>query len=114
MMEQEDESQLALLDPHKQTVQDLQVFMLQHIEQGFTINPAMDGNKSGTHSFQAPTVANRITTPLGFNYNKQISVSIADMLKACELVNIHTLQHGEAPPTHKHRSRQTDFMFISR
>jgi exonuclease III len=36
------------------------------------------------------------------------------MLKACDLVNIHTLQHGEATPTHKQGSRKIDFMLISR
>jgi hypothetical protein len=36
------------------------------------------------------------------------------MFEACNLVNIHTLQHDEAPPTHTQGSRQIDFMFISR
>jgi hypothetical protein len=36
------------------------------------------------------------------------------MLEACDLVNIHTLQHGEAPATHTQGSHQIDFMFISR
>jgi hypothetical protein len=87
--------------------------MFQHIEQGFTINLAMDVNESDSHSFRAPRVANRIITPLGFNYDERISGSISYMLEACDLVNIHTLQHGEAPPTHKQGSRQIDFMFIS-
>jgi hypothetical protein len=82
IMEEEYESQLALLDPHKQTMRDLQVFMIQHIEQGFTVNLAMDGNESENHLFRSPTVSNRITTPLGFNYDERISGSIADMLEA--------------------------------
>jgi hypothetical protein len=55
-----------------------------------------------------------MTTPLVFNYNESISGAISDMLEACDLLNIHTLQHGEAPPTHKQESRQIDGMFISR
>jgi hypothetical protein len=81
-MEQEDEFQLALLDTHNHTIRYLQVFMLQHIEQGFTVNITMDGSESGSHSFRAPTVANRINTPLGFNYDARISGSIAEMLEA--------------------------------
>jgi hypothetical protein len=36
------------------------------------------------------------------------------MLEACDLVNIHTVQHDEAPPTHTQGPGQIDFMFISR
>jgi hypothetical protein len=36
------------------------------------------------------------------------------MIEACDLLNIHTLQHGEAPATHKQGSQQIDFNFISR
>jgi hypothetical protein len=36
------------------------------------------------------------------------------MIEACDLVNVHTLQHGEAPATHKQGSQQIDFNFISR
>jgi hypothetical protein len=88
--------------------------MIQHKEQGFPVNLAMDGNDSDSHSLRASTETNRITTPLGFNYDSRISESISDMLEACDLVNIHNLQHREAPPTHKQGSRQIDFMFISR
>jgi hypothetical protein len=100
IMEQKDESQLAHLDPHKQIIRYLQIFMLTYIEQGFTVNLAMDGNESDSHSFRTPAAPTNITTPLGVNYDERISGSIADMLKACDLVNINTLQHGEAPPTH--------------
>jgi hypothetical protein len=88
--------------------------MLKHIEQGFTVNLTMDGNESDSHSSRTPAAPTHITTSLGFNYDGRISGSIANMLEACDLVNIHTLQHGEDPPTHKQGSRQIDFMFISR
>jgi hypothetical protein len=67
IMEQEEESQLAHLDTHKQIIRELRIFMLKHIGQGFTVNLAMDGNESDSHSFGTPTVPTHITTPLGFN-----------------------------------------------
>jgi hypothetical protein len=112
--EEEEESKLVNLDPCKQTIRDPQVFMIQHFEQGFTVNLAMDGNESDSRTFCPPTENNRLTNPLGFNYDSRISGSIAGMLEACNLMNIHTLQHGEAPPTHKQGSQLIDFMFISR
>jgi hypothetical protein len=36
------------------------------------------------------------------------------MMEACDLVNIHTLQHGEAPATHKQGSQQIYFYLLSR
>jgi hypothetical protein len=88
--------------------------MLKHIEQGFTVNLSMDVNELNSHLCRTPTASTNITTPLGFNYDERISGSIADMIEACSLVKIYTLQHGEDPPTHKQGSRQIDLMFISR
>jgi hypothetical protein len=88
--------------------------MLQHIEQGFTVNLAMDNNELDSHSFRTPPAPTHITTPLGFNYDARISGSIADMIEACSLVNSHTIENGEVPPTHTQESRNIDFMFISR
>jgi hypothetical protein len=65
------------------------------------VNLAMDGNESDIQSFRTPSAPTSMTTLLGLNYDERISGSIADMLKSCDLVNIHNLQHGEAPPTHK-------------
>jgi hypothetical protein len=51
---------------------------------------------------------------MGFNYDSRISGSIAEMIEACDLVNINTLQHGEATATHTQGSQKIDFNFISR
>jgi hypothetical protein len=85
--------------------------MLQHLQDGYTVNFAMDGNQSNTHIFRPPAYNSRLTTPLCFNYDSRISGSIADMIKAFDLFNVHTPQRGEAPATHKQGSRQIDFMF---
>jgi hypothetical protein len=36
------------------------------------------------------------------------------MMEDCDLVNMHTLQHGAAPATHKQGSQQIDFNILSR
>jgi hypothetical protein len=88
--------------------------MLQHLQDGYTINLAIYGDESDTHLFRPPTYNSRLATPLGFNYDSRISVFIADIIEACDLVNVHTLQHGEAPATYKQGSEKNDFMFVSR
>jgi hypothetical protein len=113
-MEQENELRLLPLDPHRQIIHDLQIFMLQHLQDGYTVNLAIDGNISGAHLFHPPTHNSRLTTPFRFNCDSRISGSITTMLEACDLVNIHTLQQGEAPATQKQGWKQIDFMFILR
>jgi hypothetical protein len=112
IMEQEKESRLLPLYPHQQTIQDLQIFMRRHLQDGYTVNLTIYGNKSDAHLFLPPTYNSHITTPLGFKYDSRISGSIAAMLEACDLVNIHRLHHGVAPSTHTQGSHQIDFMFI--
>jgi hypothetical protein len=87
--------------------------MLQHLQDRYMINLAIDGSEYDTHLFRPLTYKSHLTTPLGFNYDSRISGSIAAMIDACDLVNIHALQHGEAPTTHKQGSQQIDFMFVS-
>jgi hypothetical protein len=87
--------------------------MLQHLQDGYTVNIAIDGNESDAHLFRPPIYNSHITTPLGFNYDSRISGYIAMMLDACGLFNIHMIQHGEAPSTKKQGSQKIDFMFIS-
>jgi hypothetical protein len=113
IMEQNNESRLLPLDPHRQTIRDLQIFMIQHLQDGYTVNLAIDGNELDAHLFRPPMYNSRITTHLGFNYDSCISGSIVVSLEACDLVNIHTPQHGEAAATHTQGSYQIDFMFIS-
>jgi hypothetical protein len=113
VMEQENESHLLPLDPHLQTIWDLQIFIVQHLQDGYTVSLALDGNELDSHLFCPPAYNSCIPTPLGSNYDYHISGYIAVMLEACELVNIRTLQHREAPATHKQGSHEIDFMFIS-
>jgi hypothetical protein len=88
--------------------------MLKHLQDGYTINLPIDGNESDIHLFCPPAYNIRLTTPLGFNYDSRISGSIAAMIEACDLVNIHTLQHRGAPATHRQGSQQINFMCVSR
>jgi hypothetical protein len=45
IMEQENESCLLPLDPHRQTIGDPHVFKLQHLQDGYTVNLEIDSNE---------------------------------------------------------------------
>jgi hypothetical protein len=50
---------------------------------------------------------------LGFHYDTSINGSIASMVDACDLVNIHKHKHVHTPPTQSFESTQIYFIFMS-
>jgi hypothetical protein len=112
-MESEDEYVGIPIDPHRQTIRDLQIFIQSYQQQGYFIFLLMDGKQNDSHVFQPQDIPNRVNTPLGFNYDKHIDGSIASLVEACNLVNIHKLKHGNVPATHIAGSDQIDFGYLS-
>jgi hypothetical protein len=105
IIEQEDESHALPLDPHRQTISDIETFMLSYLQEWFTLDPAIGGNQSDSHTFRPQSYRSRLIYHLSFNYDNHINGSIAATLDTCDLVNIHTLQHGDAPTTHTQGSQ---------
>jgi hypothetical protein len=73
----------------------------------------MDGNQNDSHVFQPHDICNRVHTLLGFNYDKNIDGSIANLVESCNLVNIHKLKHDNVPATHNDGSKQINFIYLS-
>ena len=113
IMESEAESIGLPIDPHRQTIRDLQIFIQSYQQQGDFIFLLMDGNQNYQHVFLQQDIPNKTCTPLGFNYDKNIDGSIATLSLACNLVNVHKLRHGEVPPTHIDGSEQVDYAWVS-
>jgi hypothetical protein len=63
-MESEDESIGIPIDPHRQTMRDLQIFIQGYQQQGYFIFLLMDGNKNDSHVLQPQDIRNRVHTPL--------------------------------------------------
>jgi hypothetical protein len=86
-------------DPHRQTIRDLQIFISSYQQEGYLIFLFMDGNQDDLHVFHEQEYDGKCCTPLGFHYNETINGSIALMVDACEMVNIHKHTHVHNPPT---------------
>jgi hypothetical protein len=112
-MESEDEAKGIPIDPHRQTIRDLQICIQSYQQQGFLIFLLLDSNQDDLHFFQQQDIMTKVCTPLGLNYDRKIYGSIATLLEACNLVNIHKLKHGDVPATHNTGSLQIDFGFLS-
>jgi hypothetical protein len=100
IMESEEKSMGIPINPHRQTMRDLQIFIQGYQQQGYFIFLIMDGNQNDSHVFQPQDIHNRVHTPLGFNYDENIDGSIATLADSCNLVNIHKLKHENVPATH--------------
>jgi hypothetical protein len=81
-MDSEHESIGIPIDPHRQTIRDLQIFIQSYQQQGFFIFLLMDGNQYDLHVFQQQDIPTKVYTPLGFNYNKNIDGSIATLVES--------------------------------
>jgi hypothetical protein len=112
-MEDEHKSIPFPIDPHRQTIRDLQIFIASYQQDGYLIFLLVDGNQDDTHVFRSQKYDGKCCTPLGFHYDKSIDRSIASMVDECDLVNIHKLKHGNTPPTQSSGSTHIDFIFVS-
>jgi hypothetical protein len=113
IMELEDESVGFPIDPHRQMIRDLQIFIQSYQQQFFLIFRPMDGNQDYLHFFQQQDIPNKACTQLDFNHDKNIDGSISTLVESCNLVNIHKLKHGDVPVTHNTGSLQIDLGFLS-
>jgi hypothetical protein len=93
IIEDEMESIHYHIDPHRQTIRDLQIFIASYRQEGYLIFLFMDGNQDDLHVFREQEYDGKCRTPLGLHYNKIIDGYIASMVDACDLVNIHRHTH---------------------
>jgi hypothetical protein len=101
------------IDPHRQNIRDLQIFIQSYQQQGFLIFLIMDGNQDDLHIFQQQDIQTKVCNPIGFKYDINIDGSIATLIEACNLFNIHKLKHDDVPATHNAGYLKIDFGFLS-
>jgi hypothetical protein len=63
-MESEDEAMGIPIDPHRQTIHDLQIFIESYQQQGFLIFLLMEGNQDDLHVFQQQYILTKVCTLL--------------------------------------------------
>jgi hypothetical protein len=101
------------IDPHLQTICDLQIFIAIYEQEGYLVFLLVDGHQDDIHVFREQEYDGKFCTPLGFHYDKSIDVYIASMVDSCELVNIHKHTHTNTSQTQSSGSTQIDFIFVS-
>jgi hypothetical protein len=66
-MEDEMESTPFHIDPHRQTIRDLQIFIASYQQEGDLVFLFMDGNQDNLHVFREQEYDGKLCTPLGFH-----------------------------------------------
>jgi hypothetical protein len=94
IMGDEHESIPFPIDPHRQTIRDLQILIVSYQQDGYLVFLVMEGNQDDTHVFREQEYDGKCFTPLVFHYDNSIDGSIASVLESCDVVNIHKLKHG--------------------
>jgi hypothetical protein len=113
MMEEEMESTPFPIDPHRQTICDVQIFITSYQQEGYLFFIFMDDNQDDLNVFPEQEYDGKCCKPLRFHYDKTIDGSIVSMVDACDLFNIHKHKHVNTPPTQDSGSPQIDFIFMS-
>jgi hypothetical protein len=66
-VESEDEAMGIPINPHRQTIRHLHIFIQSYQQQGLLIFLLMEGNEDDLHIFQQQYIPTKLCTPLGFN-----------------------------------------------
>jgi hypothetical protein len=113
IMEEEIKSTHFPIDPHRQTILDLQIFIVSYQQEGYLVFIFMDGNQDDMHIFREHKYDGKCCTSLGLHYDKTIDGSIASMVDTCDLVNTQKHKHVNTPPTQASGLTQIDLIFMS-
>jgi hypothetical protein len=109
-----EELRTYLVDPHKQTLIDLQYFIVKLKATGHESLILMDANQAKEQAYNQQTHNIKFVTKKGFHVDGTIDGSLQTFMQNCGLTNILRQMHeGVAPNTHAWGSVQMDFPLLT-
>jgi hypothetical protein len=88
IMYEDEELRPYLVDPHKQTLIDLQYHVKKLKTDGQEVLIFMDANKAEEQVYQAPTHNENFVTQKGFHVDGSIYGSLQSFIQNCGLINV--------------------------
>jgi hypothetical protein len=114
IMYEDEEMRPYLVDPHKQTLIDLQYHVEKLKADSHEVLIFMDANQAEEQVYQAPTHNEKFVTQKGFHVYGSIDGSLQSFIQNCGLINVLRRMHeGVVPNTHARGSAQIDFPLIT-
>jgi hypothetical protein len=105
------------INPHKQTMIDLEYFTEDLLADGFEVVVFIDANEPITHSVREQSQPHKYKSNNGFHIDGSINGSIVTYIRNCGLSNILTQSHAESdaeiPNTHLRGSTQINFVLAT-
>jgi hypothetical protein len=113
-MYEDEDLQPYLVDPHKQTLIDLQYFVEKLKATGQEALILMDDNQSEEQAYQQQTHNIKLVTKKGLHVDGTIDGSLQTLMRYCGLTNIlRQLHEGVVPNTRARGSVQIDFPLLT-
>jgi urease alpha subunit len=107
---EDEEIMTFLLDPHRQTLIDLEYVVKDLKEAKHDVLIFLDANKEETHQFRAQTHDVKCVTKNGLHVDGSMAGSLHAFMHNCGLPNVlKDLNEGTPPNTHNHGTQQIDF-----
>jgi hypothetical protein len=101
IMYEDEELRPYIVDPHKQTLIDLQYHMKKLKTDGHEVLIFMDANQAEEQVYQAPTHNDKLVTKKGFHVYGSIDGSLQSFIQNCGLINVLRRMHeGVVPNNH--------------
>jgi hypothetical protein len=114
IMYEDEELRTYLVDPHKQTLIDLQYHVEKLKADGHEIVILMDANQAEEQVYQAHTYNEKCVTQKGFHVDGSIDGYIISFIQNCGLINVlRRIYEGVVPNTHARGSVQIYFALIT-
>jgi hypothetical protein len=114
IMYADEELRPCMMNPHHQTMIDIQYFVQDLQEKGNEIIVMIDANQPEGQYYQSQLHNKKFRTAQGFHVDGSIDGSIQNFMSKCGLDNAITLMHdGVVPNTHMRGSSQIDFPLTS-
>jgi hypothetical protein len=102
------------VDPHKQTLIDLQYHVEKLKSDGHEVLIFTDSNQSEEQVYQAQTHKEKFVTQKGFHVDGSIDGSLQSFIQNRGLINVlRRMYEGVVPKTHARVSAQIDFPLIT-
>jgi hypothetical protein len=103
------------IDPHRQTMVDLEYFVIEIRDKGHEVVVFLDANQSESRCYRPKTHDQKSKSDTGFNIGGTIDGSLKTFVENTGLHNILNTKHGDenVPPTRCPGSSVIDYIYVS-
>jgi hypothetical protein len=113
-MYEDEELRPYIVDPHKQTLIDLQYHVEFLKSNGHEVLILIDDNQAEKQVYQAQTHNETFVTQKGFHVDGSIDGSLQSFIQNCGMIDVlRRMNEGVVPTTHTRGSVQIDFPLIT-